>query len=69
MEKRVTCAKFFDGIFDNSSAEMCKHCSGAKFEYREENPHWECEKYKTRLNENKEKRLLRCEKCLENSKD
>ena len=69
MEKRLTCATSFDSVFDRESTRMCKFCSGAKFDYREENPHWECEKYKTRLNENKERRLLRCEKCLENSKD
>jgi hypothetical protein len=65
-EKRLTCAiKMSNNKFDDNFAEMCPHCSSAKFSKDEKEPHWECKKYKIRLNEDENSWLTRCDKCLE----
>jgi hypothetical protein len=65
-EMRKTCA-----IMDNTVGGkrevgiMCKHCSTAKFDPRNPNPYWTCEKYRVRLvDDENDKTLMRCEACL-----
>lgn len=65
-EKRMTCATLFKNKYHNDiKGEMCPHCSSAKFSGDEKEPYWECKKYNnTRLFDNEDKYLLRCEACL-----
>jgi hypothetical protein len=65
MEKRLTCAvETNDSKFGKKQGVMCKHCSSANIDQKLQEPFWMCNKYNTRLTENNEKWLLRCEKCM-----
>ncbi len=66
MENRVTCAVMSSSEAGKKAVgTMCRFCSTAKFEPRNPEPFWVCNKYKERLNNNDENLLVRCEKCIE----
>lgn len=64
MDNRTTCAIFTSNRYGESSGYMCKHCSGVQFD-AEKNQYWKCNKYNIRLNEDQNKHLVRCSKCIE----
>ena len=67
MNDRLTCAtNYGEGFINEQRKVMCPHCSSAKFAEDEKEPHWECKKYNTRLYDNENNYLLRCEACLLN---